>query len=314
MKKHALLALVVVVSTFYPKVIHLPKNVKIWKGFILDPAKRISSYPYISGDTFRAFCDHAFDEITPFLDVDAIKAGDTLFLVADFFPFFFSKVYPYIRKPFVLVSHNRDASVPGRFAKYLDDEKIVAWFSVNIDREHPKLHAIPIGLANGVWPHGKIVILEKILRKQIRKRILLCASYISMTHASRKNLYNYFKGTSYCYFPKKKTFEAYLADLKASKFVLSPRGNGIDCHRTWEALVCGAIPIVPSTTINSVYEGLPVYIIDDWRSINKPLLTRIWNRYQREKPNYEKLYADYWFDQIILAKESVRFSMSSKYN
>ena len=29
-----------------------------------------------------------------------------------------------------------------------------------------------------------------------------------------------------------------------AQFVLSPRGNGVDCHRTWDVLAVGAIPVV----------------------------------------------------------------------
>ena len=34
----------------------------------------------------------------------------------------------------------------------------------------------------------------------------------------------------------------YLMALGQHRFVLSPRGNGLDAHRTWEALLVGAIP------------------------------------------------------------------------
>ena len=37
---------------------------------------------------------------------------------------------------------------------------------------------------------------------------------------------------------------AYRQLLLRSKYVLSPPGNGPDCHRTWESIYLGAIPIV----------------------------------------------------------------------
>ena len=52
--------------------------------------------------------------------------------------------------------------------------------------------------------------------------------------------------------------------LSKYKFILSPPGAGIDCHRTWEALYCGTIPIVISSSINELYEDLPVLTVSSW--------------------------------------------------
>ena len=46
----------------------------------------------------------------------------------------------------------------------------------------------------------------------------------------------------------------YLMTLGSHKFVLSPRGNGLDAHRTWEAMLVGAIPIVRASALNPLYE------------------------------------------------------------
>ena len=37
--------------------------------------------------------------------------------------------------------------------------------------------------------------------------------------------------------------EDYFNSLKNYKFIISPEGNGIDCHRHYEALLSGCIPI-----------------------------------------------------------------------
>ena len=43
--------------------------------------------------------------------------------------------------------------------------------------------------------------------------------------------------------PSKIRVPEYLRTLGQHRFVLSPRGNGLDAHRTWEALMVGTIPI-----------------------------------------------------------------------
>ena len=57
-----------------------------------------------------------------------------------------------------------------------------------------------------------------------------------------------------------------------SQFVLSPLGAGFDCHRTWEALLLGCIPIVKAAKINDLFEGLPVITVHDWNEINPNFL------------------------------------------
>ena len=38
-------------------------------------------------------------------------------------------------------------------------------------------------------------------------------------------------------------------------FGLSPRGNGVDCHRTWEMLYFGMIPVMLRSTIDQLFDG-----------------------------------------------------------
>eukprot|EP00581_Thalassiosira_minuscula_P011257 CAMPEP_0183725922 /NCGR_PEP_ID=MMETSP0737-20130205/21903_1 /TAXON_ID=385413 /ORGANISM="Thalassiosira miniscula, Strain CCMP1093" /LENGTH=356 /DNA_ID=CAMNT_0025957093 /DNA_START=32 /DNA_END=1099 /DNA_ORIENTATION=- len=60
------------------------------------------------------------------------------------------------------------------------------------------------------------------------------------------------------------------------KFMLSPRGVGLDCYRTWEALYLGMIPVVKTSTLDSMYQGLPVLIVDEWSDLTPELLHGVW--------------------------------------
>lgn len=304
--KKILISLVFLSSLLQARIFNLPSSVYLWDGFERNPAKRISSAPYISGDTFRSFCDHAFDELKTYLDVDLIKPGDTIFLVADTLPYFFQEIYPHINCPIVIVTHNRDESMPGDFASYLNDEKIEAWFAQNTDSTHPKLFTIPIGIANSYWPHGNPESIKRQSHVPSNRNVLLCASHLNLTHESRRHLYAYFRNKAYCYFPGQKPHEQYLLDLRKSKFVLSPRGNGLDCHRTWEALYMGAIPVVPSTTIDSVYADLPVIIVQDWSVLTEDYLNKKWIELSKQSFKIEKIYAEYWFDLIAQAQQRAK--------
>ena len=56
----------------------------------------------------------------------------------------------------------------------------------------------------------------------------------------------------------------YYADLCRSKFVLCPEGTGIDTHRVYESLLCGATPVVLRNSLSHLYEKLPVCIVNKW--------------------------------------------------
>ena len=90
--------------------------------------------------------------------------------------------------------------------------------------------------------------------------------------------------------------------LSEYKFILSPPGAGIDCHRTWEALYSGTIPIIISSSINEIYTDMPVLIVNDWNEITEKLLKVKYNEIQQKLRNKEynmdKLYFNYWRDLI----------------
>lgn len=55
--------------------------------------------------------------------------------------------------------------------------------------------------------------------------------------------------------------------LRRSPFWLSPRGNGWDCHRTWEPLRLGRVPII-SVRLKPLFHGLPVVFVEDSDMMN----------------------------------------------
>lgn len=65
----------------------------------------------------------------------------------------------------------------------------------------------------------------------------------------------------------------YFRTLSDYKFVISPEGNGIDCHRHYEALIAGCIPIVENHPgIAEKYRGCPVLFTDDYSEITEEYL------------------------------------------
>jgi hypothetical protein len=81
-------------------------------------------------------------------------------------------------------------------------------------------------------------------------------------------------------------------------FVISPHGNGLDCHRTWEAIALGTIPIVKTSPLDNLFEGLPVWIVKEWSQVNEPSMLKKIEEYKNKKFNLEKMQLSYWLKII----------------
>lgn len=263
---------------------------------------RRPSTPYISGDTFRSFADFIYDETNRSFSPEKVPPGAVVFVKTDYLEEFFKYFHPRILFRYILISHNSDHPVTSTFAPALEDDKLIAWFGQNVEYSHPKLHPIPIGIANRYVGHGNTAALDDVRRRLsiFSKDVLVYMNFaVGNCPLERSLVYDLFICQPFCLTSSAtKNFHAYLIDLARSKFVLSPRGNGIDCHRTWEALYMGAYPVVKSSTLDPLYEGLPVIIVDDWYDVTEDFLLKKNEEMERKEFSWEKLNAQYWFKRI----------------
>jgi len=88
-------------------------------------------------------------------------------------------------------------------------------------------------------------------------------------------------------------------NITQNTFVLSPFGMGMDCHRTWEALCLGAIPIVKAPNFQKMFEDLPVLIVNEWSEITRELLDKTIEEFKTREFKYEKLTLQYWVKIIV---------------
>lgn len=267
--------------------------------------ERGSSAPFVSGDTFRAYANHLYDETTSTFYPDKVKSGDVVFVKTDweFLERFFKHQHPRIAHPYILVTHNSDHSCPGPFRNYLDDPKLLAWFGQNIEAPaHPKLHPIPIGVANRCWNHGNPQVFASLqpLASNEDRPILCYVNFAPSTYPKERTLvWDLFAKQPWCVSsPPIKNLTQYLSDFAQSKFVLSPRGNGVDCHRTWEALLMGAIPVVRTSSVDGLFTDLPVLIVPNWEIITEKYLLEQYEVIKAKSYDREKLFITYWINNI----------------
>ena len=278
---------------------------------------RNSSYPYISGDTFRAMADFVFDE-TKRDDLKKVQYGDIVFVKADMFFAFFPSAFDSIRNPFVLVTHNSDFAAPAQYQSYLSNKKILHWFASNPSvRNVQKLSPIPIGLANTRWHHGDLQRLTNAsqhLRKPWSSRtMLLYVNFdIGTNRAERQKARDQagkFAQDHVLIIQKRIPQETYLEQIGNAKFVLSPPGNGLDCHRTWEAMLMGAVPIMLSSGLDPLFSETRSVILDNWSKLTEDFLSQL-----KLSPDdgrlSDVLTARYWRQRLVHFRENRTKSLS----
>jgi hypothetical protein len=98
----------------------------------------------------------------------------------------------------------------------------------------------------------------------------------------------------------------YFNDLPCYKFIISPEGNGIDCHRHYEALMAGCIPIIEDNTlVREKYRGCPILFTKDYSEINEFYLE------QRYKEMIDQTFD---FSRLFLSSYKLEDQIGIKHN
>jgi hypothetical protein len=90
----------------------------------------------------------------------------------------------------------------------------------------------------------------------------------------------------------------FLIDIRSSKFVFCPRGNGIDTHRLWETLYMGSIPIVKYERSHHLFTDLPILFIKDWNEVTEEFLNIKYEEIIKKDWNMYKLKISHWLKFI----------------
>ena len=258
---------------------------------------RPSSKPFLSGDSLRKVSDHVFDESQTF-NPRTVSRKDIVFLSGNLIDIYFRYYHTKINVEYILITHNSDKNITEHEYKYID-KNIVHWFAQNLEINHKeKISLIPIGLEN----------MRRL--KFGRKKWFKNSSNKTNNILFQFNLYtNYLK--------RQPVFEAlnknlefqifsdadeYFKNLKKSKFVISPEGNGLDTHRIWEALILNTLPIMIKTEFSKNLEslGVPGLYLNSWEELLSYDTNKLDEIYKEEiRKNFIYLtQLKYWEEKI----------------
>lgn len=217
---------------------------------------------------------------------------------------FFSKIDDVVillKKDFLnkIVTHNGDISVDESYLKFKN--KFNYWFGQNIKVVDEKFIPIPIGLendyvANSILKKNMLNDLSKICVST--KKLLYINHNIGTNPKERQLPYNIFSSNNSITVEHCSGFDSQLNFYKKimeHDFVLSPPGNGLDCHRTWEILYLKRIPILRNLySLKKLYSDLPVLFIERYDEITEDFLLENRNIIKSKSFNFEKLKFSYW--------------------
>lgn len=204
----------------------------------------------------------------------------------------------------ILITHNSDYSTSMANVD-IERNKNMIWFSTNVDIKHERIRAIPIGLENPEW-HPNLVKIRKILALRplpLEPKYLCSAIFNTATHPSRRETLKYFQSQPWCHTRKSingADFNDYVVKMKDSKFVVCPRGNGIDTHRLWETLYMGKVPIVERcvNTQQLIHGVFPAILVDSFEEVTEELLIQWWNDNKYSKMMCYRLLMSFWEETI----------------
>ncbi len=256
---------------------------------------------FLSSNSIQRFADFVLMPLSAKFEAKNVRDGDIIYVEGCIFHHFYKYEKDKIKNKYILITHGNDFSMPGVYKDLLEDPNLIVWFAQNVDYEHPKLKFLPIGI-DRIAERREIYLktLRDLRKNEQRKTHLLFMNFRTCTNPKERNpVYNAFKDQPFCFSTKYlKDVDIFLSDLAGSKFVLSPRGGGMDCFRTWEALYLNTIPVMKSCSLDPLYEGLPVLIVNDWSEVTEEFLERKYREFAEQEFDLKKLSLKYWHDLI----------------
>ena len=241
-----------------------------------------------------------------------------------------------LKKEIILITGDGDRNVPSSYkdetvSTILECKYIIRWYTQNFDGtcSNKKISPYPIGLdlhsgnTHINKPYlGKLPFMLELREKNTEKFKLKIFSDVHLTnlHLSeeRKKLSSFLQKnksehihcldrsdhSNHHYQGRIMVRELFVDYYNKYQFCLSTHGHGLDVHRTWEILLLGGIVITKTSSLDKMYEGLPVVIVKDWEEILDLDNVKKW---------YEK-YAPLTKSEYLLPKLTYRYWLTKLYN
>lgn len=273
---------------------------------------RPSSHPLISGDTIRKVSNFVWESNSEKFSPSDVNVGDIIFCESELFDDLSREVLLKIIVPIVLILGNSDKNhtLTEMGKKYLPTGSKI--FAQNIMDEIPGFEILPIGIENAWRLKNGLLSSQKLKNasKSRRKFRIMWGFNVGTNLVERGEAFRLLKKNLVADEIKNVSPKGHQFLLSTYAFVASPPGNGLDTHRTWEAMYFKCVPIVVRSFMTSRYEslGLPIWVIDSFEDIDnldEAFLMAKYNDF-KEKFNGDAIWADYWIRLIRETSDSIK--------
>lgn len=281
---------------------------KVFKAYFDNFA---TSYPLLSAYGFRSIAHFTFDQFSDF-DPSIVEEGQIIYVKNDLLERYFMNIHPLVKAPYILLTHGDDFTLDDsdRYRIIASDEKIIHWYSSNLNFIHEGLTLLPLGLENfrAGTPYNFINSYRKfwsgageLLAHKSPK--IIFGFTLNKANTEREDAYKTLTSMNIAEEINLPRAE-YYNTLAQAQFIACPRGNGIDCHRIWEALYLNTIPVLIRSSFSTHLEqaGFPVLIVEKWSDLKDFTSDSLHHFYEENKAKFkessEKLYLNYWLQKI----------------
>jgi len=250
---------------------------------------------YVTGNKFIKLCDKY--NIT-FCKTDNVLSG-------------FLELKSRTDNPKIFVTHQSDYSIIDAYTEHLP--KGVTWFAENCEViDNSNIIGIPNGLNNmemvisqaskfGAYSscfshladfHNNLDIQWNNLRDY--KNLVYMNFTPDTSFSERTYVYKMFQDKKFVTKENSVPHNKFAESVYNHNFVLSPRGNGYDCVRTWETIYLGSIPIIKKNNVMSHFLDLPILFVDEWEEITESLLLKTLDEFSCRDFDMSKAKMSYW--------------------
>jgi hypothetical protein len=236
-----------------------------------DLSRRINSSPFLSSDTYYFLCDlHITSELA--LN-NYLKNPDSkfkkMYILGSLVRNLLNNLdlIKNVKLESVVIMESDNLQHATEIKKLLIISKKV--FSNNLIGSSQGVFALPLGLERQAYRSaGNLKNFRSVSNTDPMLRpINFLIAWNDETNFDRKQARNVFRNLPLTVnIEKRLTAKSIHKLMQKTLFVPSPAGNGLDCHRTWEALYLGCVPVV----IKKEFCGdktWPVLVVDNWQDL-----------------------------------------------
>jgi hypothetical protein len=264
---------------------------------------------FLSGANFAKACDFVFAEVIGIepekyifnQNVNVIKPNDLVFCKLDFVSQFFDSIRRVPTQCKLITGQSADPVNATRYS--LKSENVTSWHGTNPAHVADSLYTIPLGLANDFCKVTlKVPDIKQVNSRGDRSELIYINHRIHTNVERRAWIYDHFRDCSWVTIEEPATHgqgkDHFGRQLARHKFVLSPAGTGVECHRTWEALYSGTIPVIEREPVYDAFEGLPILLVDSFKDLTEEFLESKYIEMSSTDWNWDMLTCKWWINNI----------------